>query len=79
MLDTFIPVALNKDVKPHEGYDGKLYSLISKNYRFVCEHSIEQKDCSEEYCRLLLVTDFICGMTDSYAAYIYHELLGMRV
>lgn len=79
LLDTFIPVALNKDVKPYEGYDGKLYSLISKNYRFVCEHSIEQKDCSEEYCRLLLVTDFICGMTDSYAAHIYHELLGMRI
>lgn len=79
LLDTFVPVVLNKDVKPYKGYDGKLYSLISKNYRFVCEHSIDQEKCSLEYCRLLLVTDFICGMTDSYAAYIYQELLGMKV
>ncbi|MEG0730671.1 MAG: dNTP triphosphohydrolase, partial [Cetobacterium sp.] len=52
LLNTFIPVALNKNVKPFSGYDGKVYSLISKNYRFVCEHSIEQDNCSENYCRL---------------------------
>ncbi|MEG1256508.1 deoxyguanosinetriphosphate triphosphohydrolase [Clostridium sp.] len=78
LLDTFVPVALNKEVKPYKGYDGKLYSLISKNYRFICENKIEQEECGEEYCRLLLVTDFICGMTDSYAAYLYQELLAMK-
>ena len=78
LLDIFVPAALNKEVKPYKGYDGKLYSLISKNYRFVCENNIEQKECSEEYSRLLLVTDFICGMTDSYAAYLYEELNGMK-
>ena len=79
LLDIFIPAALNKEVKPYKGYDGKLYSLISKNYRFVCENNVEQSDCSEEYSRLLLVTDFICGMTDSYAAYLYQEIKGMKV
>lgn len=78
LLDIFVPAALNKEVKPYKGYDGKLYSLISKNYRFVCENNIEQKECSEEYSRLLLVTDFICGMTDSYAAYLYEEINGMK-
>lgn len=74
-----MPVALNKDIKPYKGYDGKLYSLISKNYRFTCENKVEQEKCGEEYCRLLLVTDFICGMIDSYAAYIYQELLAIKV
>lgn len=78
LLDIFIPAALNKDVKPYKGYDGKLYSLISKNYRFVCENNIDQKECSEGYSRLLLVTDFICGMTDSYAAHLYKEVKGMK-
>ena len=78
LLDIFIPASLNKEVKPYKGYDGKLYSLISKNYRFVCESNIEQNACSEEYFRLLLVTDFICGMTDSYAAYLYQQINGMK-
>lgn len=79
LLDIFIPAALNKEVKPFKGYDGKLYSLISKNYRFVCENNLEQQECSEEYSRILLVTDFICGMTDSYAAQLYQDLKGMNV
>ena len=79
LLDTFIPAALDKDVKPFKGYYGKLYSIISKNYRFVCENSIAKNHCSEEYNRLLLVTDFICGMTDSYAAYLYQQLEGIKV
>lgn len=78
LLNIFVPAALNKDVKPYKGYDGKLYSLISKNYRFVCENDVDQKGCSSEYSRLLLVTDFICGMTDSYAAYLYQELNGIK-
>ena len=41
-------------------------------------NNIEQKECSEEYSRLLLVTDFICGMTDSYAAYLYEEINGVK-
>lgn len=78
LLNIFVPATLNKDVKPYKGYDGKLYSLISKNYRFVCENDIDQKEFSAEYSRLLLVTDFICGMTDSYAAYLYQELNGIK-
>lgn len=79
LLDNFVPVALDRNVKTYKGYKGKVYSLISKNYRLVCEHSIEQGDCSEEYCRLLLVTDFICGMTDSYAAQLYQELMAIKL
>lgn len=31
------------------------------------------------YYRILLVTYFICGMTDSYAAQIYQQLLGINI
>lgn len=79
LLNTFVPVVLNPDVKPYQGYDGRLYSLISKNYRLVCEHSIAEGKNSPEYCRLLLVTDFICGMTDSYAAQLYQQLMGIKL
>lgn len=79
LLDIFVPAALNKGVKPFKGYDGKVYSLISKNYRFICENNVEQENCSEEYCRLLLVTDFICGMTDSYAADLYQDLSAIKL
>ena len=29
------------------------------------------------YLRLLLVTDYVCGMTDSYAKRLYQEMNGM--
>lgn len=29
------------------------------------------------YLRILLVTDYICGMTDSYAKRLYQELKAM--
>lgn len=79
LLDIFIPAVLNPDVKAYNGFDGKLYSLISKNYRFVYENNMEQSNCTKEYSKLLLVTDFICGMTDSYAAYLYQEIKGIKV
>ncbi|SCK04257.1 Deoxyguanosinetriphosphate triphosphohydrolase [uncultured Clostridium sp.] len=79
LLDIFIPVSLNENLELYKGYDGKVFSLISKNYRFVCENAIEECRCSMGYHRILLVTDFICGMTDSYAAHIYQQLLGMNI
>lgn len=79
LLNIFVPATLTKELKVYKGYEGKVYSLISKNYRFICEQNIEQEDCSEAYCKLLLVTDFICGMTDSYAAHLYQELKGIKI
>lgn len=79
LLDTFVKASLNKEVKPYVGYDGKVYAMISKNYRLVCKNSMEQGVGSETYYRLLLVTDFICGMTDSYAAKVYKEVMGMTI
>ena len=34
----------------------------------------EAREIEKLYLRLLLVTDYICGMTDSYAKRLYQEL-----
>ena len=36
-----------------------------------------KSDIERLYLRLLLVTDYICGMTDSYAKQLYQELKAM--
>ena len=79
LLDIFVPAVLDKHVKAYKGYYGKLYSLISKNYRFICENDLDQQNCSQEYSILLLVTDFICGMTDSYSKYLYQQIKGIKI
>lgn len=56
----------------------KMMMLISSNYKAI--YGIYSKDKGEIerlYLRLLLVTDFLCGMTDSYAKSLYQELNGM--
>lgn len=56
----------------------KLVSLLSDNHMRI--YRICSKDKSEVeklYLRLLLVTDYISGMTDSYAKRLYQELHGI--
>lgn len=56
----------------------KLISLISDNYKAIYKIYSEGKSEEEKlYLRLLLVTDSICGMTDSYAKRLYQELSGI--
>ncbi|EQG75201.1 phosphohydrolase-associated domain protein [Clostridioides difficile] len=33
----------------------------------------------KKYNKLLLITDFISGMTDSYAVNLYKELMGVKL
>lgn len=56
----------------------KLIYLISDNYKAIYKKC--SAGCGEGeklYLRLLLVTDSICGMTDSYAKRLYQELSGI--
>lgn len=56
----------------------KMISLISDNYKAIYRIYSKDRDETERlYLRLLLVTDSICGMTDSYAKTLYQELNGM--
>ncbi len=54
-----------------------LYSLISPNFRFINEQFPSSPETV--YDRLLLVTDFISGMTDSYAVDLYQRLSGIKM
>lgn len=56
----------------------KLMALISDNYKTIYHTFSKGKSLEEKlYLRLLLVTDSICGMTDSYAKMLYQELNGI--
>ena len=53
----------------------RLEALVSDNYKNAYHHQAEGKSEAEKlYLRFLLVTDYICGMTDSYAKRLYQEL-----
>nr|MCR5604000.1 dNTP triphosphohydrolase [Lachnospiraceae bacterium] len=56
----------------------KLTMLMSENYLRIYKKYSEGKSEEEKlYLRLLMVTDYICGMTDSYAKRMYQELNGI--
>lgn len=79
MLDTFIPIVLDPETEPYKGYNGRVYSMISKNYIFACNNSLKAGECTPEYYKMQLVIDYISGMTDSYAVHIYKTLKGMQL
>lgn len=55
--------------------DRRMVSFISSNYKNAYHfHGKGKSDVERLYLRLLLVTDYICGMTDSYAKRLYQEL-----
>ena len=79
LLDSFVYAAVDYDTgKKLSSIDEKLISIISdnyiQNYKF---HARDKSESEKLYLRLLLVTDFICGMTDSYAKSLYQELSGI--
>lgn len=54
---------------------GKLYGVMSQNYRSIFESPDDwEKTLPETYRKALLITDYICGMTDSFALSLHREL-----
>ena len=53
-------------------------ALVSDNYKWIYHIYAKGKSKAEKlYLRLLLVTDYICGMTDTFAKDLYQELKGI--
>lgn len=79
LLERFVGAAILYDTDEYmTEVQHKLMALISGNYKAI--YKIYSRDKSEQeklYLRLLLVTDSICGMTDSYAKRLYQELSGI--
>lgn len=55
-------------------YPGKLYHLISVNYRRVFEERLKTDEEHSRYYKFQLVTDYIAGMTDPFACRLHKEL-----
>lgn len=74
LLDEFTRALVTEpDTKRSE----KIRSIISPNYTYL--HSHRPTKGSENYRKLQLVLDHICGMTDSYALSEYKKLLGVEL
>lgn len=66
---------LDGQPKPKK-FPGKAGALLSENYRRVFQYWVkEQPNLPETYHRLLLVTDYVSGMTDTFATKLHKELV----
>jgi dGTPase len=78
LMDLFWEAAKNADPNSAppsvKDYPGKLYHLISDNYRLVFEKRLLSGNEHPTYCRLQLVTDYIAGMTDPFACRLHRDL-----
>lgn len=80
LMDKFVHAVIDYDVEGEKlsSIHMRLVSFISENYRKAYHFHSQGKDEAEKlYLRILLVTDYICGMTDSYAKRLYQELTGI--
>lgn len=56
-------------------FPGKIGALLSRNYRDVFRDSMEKmQELPEHYHRFRLLTDYVCGMTDTFAKRLHAEL-----
>lgn len=80
LLDRFVPAVIHYDTEePLQMMEQKMVALISENYRQTYRNYAKnaKNEAERLYLRLLLVTDFISGMTDSYAKDLYQKLNGI--
>ena len=82
LLDKFTDAFIYYDTplwsKERTAIREKLSMLMSDNYlRIYRKYSGEADEVFKLYLRLLMVTDYVCGMTDSYAKMTYQELMGI--
>lgn len=78
LLDSFVKAVLDYDTgREMSPIDSRLVLLISDNYKTAYHiHSAGKSEKEKLYLRLILVTDYVCGMTDSYAQDLYWKLNG---
>ena len=79
LLGRFAEAVINYDTDEKMSVLGtRVVALISDDYRRIYKIFSEGKSEEEKlYLRLVLATDYICGMTDSFAKDLYQELNGI--
>lgn len=82
LLDKFVfAVIHHTHLNNATGLDKKIILLISDSHKKVYQDTLKSTTSNTDslYYRLLMVTDFISGMTDSYAHKLYQELSGRDI
>ncbi len=77
LLEEFTNAITSERRKRKESKENKLYQLISSNYRFLKDKYPDSENIL--YNELRLITDFICGMTDSYALDLYRSISAIEI
>ena len=79
LLENFVPPLVAYDTNRRLDYvDLKRIGIISESQKRSYHYFAEGKSEVEKlYLRLLLATDFISGMTDSYAHQLYRDMVGI--
>lgn len=84
LLDHFVHAVLYYGYPdPEKGWvpskaDKKYWTLLPDHYKQDYENTKTGDEAYDLYLRLLMVTDYISGMTDSYARTLYRELSGIE-
>lgn len=80
LLDRFVKAVIYYDMDDKQTVVGtRIIELISEDYRRIYRHFSADKPEEEKlYLRLLLATDYLSGMTDSFAKNLYQELNGIE-
>ena len=81
LLEKFVGAVLYYDTDRGPDVIGeKLIPFISDNYMAIYQRYAQEADeAGRLYLRLLLVTDYVCGMTDAYASRLYQEMNGLSL
>jgi dGTPase len=77
LMDVFWKGAhsLAPDGTSGKGFDGKLGALLSESYKRVFANTLSAGGhLPEDYHRFQLLTDYVCGMTDTFARTLHKEL-----
>ncbi|MED4012907.1 deoxyguanosinetriphosphate triphosphohydrolase [Priestia aryabhattai] len=85
LLDLFVEAVVDDNGSyKAKSKNGKIFHLISSNFRHIQKLDSEgnpTRNYSEMslYNKLMLVTDFVSGMTDSYAVNLHQQLMGVKL
>ena len=79
LMDRLVRAVLYYDTDVEQDtIDRRVVSFISDNYKNAYKRqSVGRSEAEKLYLRLLLVTDYVCGMTDSFAKRLYQEMNGL--
>ncbi len=82
LLDKFVPAIINYDTLKLTKVQKKYISIISENHLLAYKIAKLQdgnkgSEAHNLHLKLHIVTDFICGMTDTYAKELFSEIRGL--